>query len=116
MWKKVLGASACAGALMLALAGPATAAPTASDAAASPSAGIMVTWYPKHVKSTVSSVRVFTSPHGYVEWGAPWGPCTNFDVDRNDNGRYHTLIWYSGIKQDAWVTADPAYVAPGHCG
>jgi hypothetical protein len=103
MLKKILGALACTGALMVALAGPASAGATT-----------MVTWYPKHVKSTVSEVRVFAEPHSYVVWGT-WGPCHNFYTDRNDGGRYHTHFLFNNIWYDAWVTADPAYVAPGHC-
>jgi len=116
MWKKILGASACAGALVLTLAGPATAgAATTTETTSPSSSAVILTWYPKHVKSNVSDVRVFTSEHGYVEWGK-WGPCTNFWVDRNDNGRYHTLIWYNNIQYDAWVTASSEYIADGHCG
>lgn len=114
MWKKVLGVTASAGALALALAVPAHASTgTSTDPAgtAASAATTAVVWYPKHVKSTVSSVRVFTSPTGQNIYGH-FGPCHNFWTDRNDGGRYH-IVLTGGV--DAWVTADSQWVAQGHC-
>jgi hypothetical protein len=90
---------------------PVVAATPAAAADASGTDASVLAWYPKHVKSTVSEIRVFTSPYGNDIYGY-YGPCTNFWTDRTDGSRYH-IVLPGGV--DAWVTSDSAYVAPGHC-
>ncbi|GAA3049772.1 hypothetical protein LV79_004483 [Actinokineospora globicatena] len=111
---KVARVGVLVGVMVLALAGTAGAATGSAGGAGTQAAGgteAAVVWYPKHVKSTVSDVRVFTSATGQNIYGL-WGACTNFYTDRNDGGRYHVLLTGS---VDAWVTASSAYVADGHC-
>lgn len=79
-----------------------------------PNGAQLSTLYQKHVKSTTSSVRVFTTWNGSEIWGT-WGPCTNFYTDRTDGSRYHTWVSVSGQTRDAWVTSDTQYVASGWC-
>ncbi|WP_131742293.1 hypothetical protein [Actinomadura roseirufa] len=102
-------------ALVLVLGIGTTATAQASAAPASPhavKAPAHYTWYPKHVKSNVNNVTVFTSPGGGGSYGT-WGACHNFEVDRTDPpyNRYHTT-WGSA---DAWVTSDSDYIADGWC-
>lgn len=69
-----------------------------------------VTWYPKHVKSTVKDATIFDSATGYGILGRV-GACYNFYTDRQDYARYHLI--FNG--RNAWITANSDYVAPGHC-